>query len=140
MIQSEIEITKFEPKSFKFMKRFNTSVNVNLFSKTIISVMDDKHHGYPVISGVTRNLFRATVIFIYQNFSLSCRTIYRTDLWSAACDKKSMALWEKKKRDVTFHPRVFTGVQITWNSQPQLITRKKLLMIAVRSVLISMEN
>jgi hypothetical protein len=43
---------------------------VDLFSKTVISVVGDKHHGHPVIAGVTRNLFRATAITsIIQFFS-----------------------------------------------------------------------
>jgi len=50
------------------MERFGTGFLVFLFLETVISVFGDKQHGHPVISGVTRNLFRAYATFIYQIF------------------------------------------------------------------------
>jgi hypothetical protein len=56
------------------MERLNTSVDIDLFSKTIVSIVGDKHHGHPVITGVTRNLFRATATYNTHIFFFSCRT------------------------------------------------------------------
>jgi hypothetical protein len=48
----------------------DTYVDVNLFSKTLISVVSDEHHRYPIVAGVTRNLFRATATYnIHEFFS-----------------------------------------------------------------------
>jgi hypothetical protein len=70
MIQSDAEVAKLKPKAFKVMKRLDADVNVDLLSKTVISVMSDEHHRHPVITGVTRNLFRATAIYnIHEFFS-----------------------------------------------------------------------
>jgi hypothetical protein len=72
MIHGKAEITKLETESFEFVERLDAGVNVDLFSKTVISVVGDKHHSHPVISGVTRNLFRATATYnIHRVFSLS---------------------------------------------------------------------
>jgi len=68
MVQGEAKVAELESKTFQLAKSLDAGVNVDLLSKTIISVVGDKHHGHPVISGVTRNLFRAIAIFIYQNF------------------------------------------------------------------------
>ena len=63
MIQGKSKITELEPEAFKLMKCLDTDVDVDLLPKTILSVMGDKHHGHPVIAGVTRNLFRATATY-----------------------------------------------------------------------------
>jgi len=63
MIHGEAEVVELKPESFEFMKRLDRSVNVDLFSKVIISVVGDQHHRHPVIVGVTRNLFRAIAIY-----------------------------------------------------------------------------
>jgi hypothetical protein len=57
MIQGETEVTEFKPKSLQVMECLNADLDVYLFSKTIVSVVGDKHHRHPVITGVTRNLF-----------------------------------------------------------------------------------
>ena len=54
------------PKRSSSSKRLDAGVDMDLFSKTIISVVGDKHHRHPVISGVTRNLFRATAILQFS--------------------------------------------------------------------------
>ncbi len=56
------------------MERLEKNVDIDLFSKTVISVVGDEHHGHPVIAGVTRNLFRATANYIFHNNFFSCRT------------------------------------------------------------------
>jgi len=75
MVQGKAEVAELKPEAFEFMERLDADVDVDLFSKTIISVMGDKHHGHPVIAGVTRNLFRATAIYIYHTNFFSCRVL-----------------------------------------------------------------
>jgi hypothetical protein len=45
--------------------------------EAVVPVSSDKHHGHPIISGVTQNLFRASATYNLHNFDFSCRTIYR---------------------------------------------------------------
>jgi hypothetical protein len=71
MIQSEAEVAELKPKAFEFMKRLDADVNVDLLSKTVVFVVSDEHHRHSVITGVTRNLFRATVIYNIHEFLLS---------------------------------------------------------------------
>ena len=70
MIQSKSEVTELESESFQVMERLNAGVDIDLFSETVISVVGDKHHGHPVIAGVTRNLFRATATYNIHIFFL----------------------------------------------------------------------
>ena len=74
MVQSKTEITELEPETFEVMECLDASINIDLFSETIISVVGDKHHRHPVIAGVIRNLFRATTTYNIHNFCVSCRT------------------------------------------------------------------
>ena len=67
MVHSKTKVAKLETKAFQFMECLNTGFDIDLFSKTIISIVGDKHHCHPVISGVTRNLFRATAIYNIHN-------------------------------------------------------------------------
>jgi hypothetical protein len=67
MIHSETKITKLKSEAFQIMESLDTSIYIDLFSKTIISIMGDKHHSHPVISGVTRNLFRVTATYNIHN-------------------------------------------------------------------------
>jgi hypothetical protein len=86
------------------VKRLDADVNVDLLSKTVISVVSDEHHSHPVIAGVARNLFRATAIYnIHEFFSpvasvkgqaIACRTRQKSNDLSG------------EKRDATFHLRV----------------------------------
>ncbi len=73
MIASKTKILEFKTKSFQFIKPLNTGIDVRLLPKTDISLFGDEHHGHPVISGVTRNLFRANATNTFQNFAQSCR-------------------------------------------------------------------
>ena len=74
MVPGETKVAELEPKAFQVMECLSACVNVGLFPETVISFLSDEHHCHPVISGVTRNLFRAIATFIYQNFHASCRT------------------------------------------------------------------
>jgi hypothetical protein len=73
MVHSETEVTELEAESFQVMERLNAGVNVDLFSKEVISVVGDQHHRHQVIAGVTRNLFRATTIYYDHIIFFSCR-------------------------------------------------------------------
>jgi len=73
MVQSEAEVAELKPEAFEFMKRLDADVNVDLLSKTVISVVSDEHHRHPVITGVTRNLFRATAIYSFHKDFFSGR-------------------------------------------------------------------
>jgi len=66
MISSETEILELKTKSFQLVKPLDTGVDVRLLPETVIPVLGDKNHRHPVISGVTRNLFRANATYIFQ--------------------------------------------------------------------------
>ena len=102
------------------MECLSAGVNVALFSKTVISFLGDKQHGHPVIAGVTRNLFRATAIYIYQIFHVSCRTFKgQTLVVCRVRQKKRLVDW--LKIGAPFHLRVFhLWFQTTQYSQSQL--------------------
>jgi hypothetical protein len=105
MIHSKTEVTKLKPKAFQVVECLNASVNVDLLSEATISLVGDKHHRHPIITGVTRNLFRATAIYnIHEFFSPvalvkgqvnTCRTRPKYNCVSG------------EKRNATFHLRVF---------------------------------
>ena len=63
MIEGKTEVAELKPETLQILERLEEDVDVDLFSKTVISVVGDKHHGHPVIAGVTRNLFRATATY-----------------------------------------------------------------------------
>jgi len=44
-----------------------------LFSEILVSVICGKHHGHPIVAGVTSNLFRATATYTIHIFYISCR-------------------------------------------------------------------
>ena len=73
MISSETKILKLKTKSFQFIKPLNTGIDMRLLPETVIPILSDENHGHPVISGVTRNLFRANTTNTFQNFAQSCR-------------------------------------------------------------------
>jgi hypothetical protein len=66
MVQSKTKTAELESEAFKVMERLNAGVDVDLFSKTVISVVGDKHHGHPVIAGITQNFFRAIANYIFH--------------------------------------------------------------------------
>jgi hypothetical protein len=73
MVHDKTEVTELEAKALQVVERLDTDVDVDLLSKTIVSVVGDKYHDHPIIAGVTRNLFRATTIYNIHNFCISCR-------------------------------------------------------------------
>src|SRR5512139_1690741 len=87
------------------MESLDAEVNVDLLSKTVISVVGDKHHRHPVIARVTRNLFRATATYNIHNFCISCRVSKGTGECLPHATKRYYLAGEK--RDATFHLRVF---------------------------------
>jgi hypothetical protein len=105
MIECEAEITELKTKSFQVPECLDADVDINLFSKTIVSVVSDEHHGHPVIAGVIRNLFRATANYIFHNNFFSCRT-FRGQANACRVRQKRYYL-AGEKRDATFHLRVF---------------------------------
>ena len=96
MVQGEAKVAELESKTFRLAKSLDAGVNVDLLSKTIISVVGDKHHGHPVIAGATRNLFRATANYIFHKDLFSCRTFNGQANACRVRQKKSMVyLWRK---------------------------------------------
>jgi hypothetical protein len=87
MVHGEAEVAELKSEAFEFMERLDAGVDVDLFSKTVVSVMGDKHHRHPVIAGVTRNLFRATATYLSYNFFAPVASI-KTRRMPAARDKK----------------------------------------------------
>ena len=70
MVEGKAEVTKLEPEAFQVKERLDADVDVDLLSETVVSVVGDEHHRHPVVAGVTRNLFRATAIYIlHKDFS-----------------------------------------------------------------------
>ncbi len=121
MVQGESKVAELESKAFQLVKSLDAGVNVDLLSKTIISVMGDKHHGHPVIAGVTRNLFRATANYIFHKDLFSCRTFIGHTLSGVPrATKKGYGL-SGEKRDAAFHLRVLRlMLQTAQYSQSQL--------------------
>jgi len=119
MVEGKTEFSKLEPESFQVVERLEKDVDIDLFSETVIPVMGDEHHGHPVITGVTRNLFRATAIYnIIHKVFCSCRTFRGQANACRVRQKQISFVW--RKRDATFHLRVITAVQTTQYSQSQL--------------------
>jgi hypothetical protein len=104
MIQSKTEVAELKPEAFEFMKRLDADVNVDLLSKTVISVVSDEHHRHPVIAGVTRNLFRATAIYNIHEFFSPVASV-KGQVNACRTRQKSNGL-SGEKRDATFHLRV----------------------------------
>src|SRR5512136_2860278 len=100
------------------MERLDTDVNIDSFSKTIISVMGDKHHGHPVIAGVTRNLFRATATYNIHNFFSPVAPLKGRYI-PAACDKKHIWFNWRKKEMRLFICGSYVSLQTTQYSQSQ---------------------
>ena len=73
MIEGKTEVAELKPETLQILERLEEDVDVDLFSKTVISVVGDKHHSHPIIACVTRNLFRVTTIYNSHNFCISCR-------------------------------------------------------------------
>ena len=72
VVFSKAEFAELKPKAFKVPERLDTGVNVAFFSEVPVSFVCWKHHGYPVITGVIHNFFRAYAIYIFhKDFFLS---------------------------------------------------------------------
>ena len=104
MIQSKTKITELKPKTFQVMERLDADVNVDLFSKTLISVVSHKHHRHPIVACVTHNLFRATATYKIHTYFDSCHTL-RGQANACRVRQKEYGL-SGEKRDATFHLRV----------------------------------
>ena len=98
MVQGKAEVAELKPEAFQVMERLDADINVDLFSKTVISVVGDKHHGHPVIAGVTRNLFRATANYnVIHKFFAPVASVKGRRM-PAARDKKEYSLMGEKRR------------------------------------------
>ncbi len=89
VISSETKFAEYKSKAFEFTKSFDTGIDVTLFSKTVVITLGFKHHHHPIITGVTRNLFRATATFTNQIYHLSCRTF----IGQALCLPRATKKW-----------------------------------------------
>jgi len=105
MVESKTEFPKLKTESLQVVERLEKDVDIDLFSKTVIPVVGDEHHGHPVIASVTRNLFRATANYIFHIEIFSCRTFIGQANACRVRQKKISFVWRKK--DATFHLRVF---------------------------------
>jgi len=97
MVSGISKVAKLIAEAFQLMERLGTGFNMRLFSKTVIPFLGDKHHGHPVIAGVTRNLFRAIATYNIHYFVSPVAPLRGRPLWSAACDKKRIwFIWRKR--------------------------------------------
>ena len=101
------------------MERLDADVDVDLLSKTVVSVVGDEHHGHPVIAGVTRNLFRATANYIlHKDFSPVASV--KGGRMPAARDKIVYCLTGEKRRCDFSSAGLTLSLQTTQYSQSQL--------------------
>jgi len=104
MVHSETKITKLETETFQMTERLDAGINIDLFSKTIIPVVGDKHHSHPVISGVTRNLFRATATYkIIHSVFVPVAPFIGHTLSGVPRATKNRYILIGEKMDATFH-------------------------------------
>jgi len=96
MIPGETKVTKLKTKTFQFTKCTNAGIYMSLLLKTLIPFMSDKHHSHPVISGVTRNLFRANATYIFQDYRISCCAFRRQTSGLLRATKKRIVIDRKK--------------------------------------------
>jgi len=119
VVEGEAEVAELEPESFQVVERLDTDVDVDLFSKAVISVVGDEHHRHPVIAGVTRNLFRATAIYNYHKTFFSCRVLEGQANACRTRQKRDMVYLEKKEMRL-FICGSYAMLQTTQYSQSQL--------------------
>ena len=105
MVEGKAKVAELKPEAFQVVKRLDADVDVDLFSKAFISVVGDEHHSHPVVTGVTRNLFRATAIYIIHIFFDLLSRLYRAGESLPHATKNRYSLLGEK-RDATFHLRV----------------------------------
>jgi hypothetical protein len=99
MVECKTEFSKLKTELFQVVERLKQNVDVDLFSKTVIPVVGDEHHGHPVIASVTRNLFRATANYIFHIEIFSCRTFRGQANACRVRQKKISFVWRKKGCD-----------------------------------------
>ena len=104
MVECKTKVSEFKTESFQVVERLDTDVDVDLFSKAVISVVGDEHHRHPVIAGVTRNLFRATAIYNIHEFFSPVASL-KGQVNTCHTRQKDNSL-SGEKRDATFHLRV----------------------------------
>jgi hypothetical protein len=125
MVKGKAEVAELKPEAFEVMERLGADVNVDLFSKTVVSVVGDEHHGHPVIASVTRNLFRATANYIFHNNFFSCRT-FRGQAKACRTRQKRVSFDYLRKKRCDFSSAGLTlMLQTARYSQSQLINRSK---------------
>ena len=94
MIQSKVKVTEFESKALQIMERFDAGVDVDLFMKTVISIVGGIHHGRPVIAGVTYDLFRNSPNYIFYK-----------DFFSYLIFKKQVSTRRVRQNQILFDER-----------------------------------
>jgi hypothetical protein len=99
MVEGKTEFPELKTESFQVVERLEEDVDIDLFSKTVIPVVGDEHHGHPVIAGVTRNLFRATAHYIFHIEIFSSRTFLRAGERLPRATKTDIICLEKKGCD-----------------------------------------
>ena len=109
MVFGEPEFAEPKAMAFEVMERLGAGVDVALFPKAVVAVLGHKHHGHPVVAGVTRNLFRAAA---QEEGGRQCLP---------TPDKNYVSSVLRKRRRAAFHLRVFTVVQTAQYSRPLLI-------------------
>ncbi len=105
VVFSKAEFTELKAETLQVSECLDTSIDVTLFSEISVSFVCGKHHGHPVIAGVTRNLFRAIATYNIHNFCISCRTNQRAGKDLPRATKKRTV--DRLKMEAAFHLRVF---------------------------------
>jgi hypothetical protein len=118
MVEGKTEFPELKAESFQVVECLDEDVDIDLFSKAVISVVGDEHHGHPVVASVTRNLFRATTNYIYHTVFFPVAPLEGRRM-PAACDKNRYHL-SGEKRMRLFICGSFTSFQTTQYSQSQL--------------------
>jgi hypothetical protein len=125
MVECEIEFPKLKAEAFQVAERLEEDVDIDLFSKTVISVVGNEHHRHPVIASVSRNLFRATANYIFHIEIFSCRT-FRGQAKACRTRQKRVSFDYLRKKRCDFSSAGLTlMLQTARYSQSQLINRSK---------------
>ena len=122
MVFGEAEFAELKPKAFQVMERLDTGVNVALFSEVSVSVVCWKHHGYPVVSCVSRWLFIASAIYIFHKVFFSCRVLKGQAESLPHATKKEYGLSGEKETASHLRALRFTSVHAVFSA---LVYKKK---------------
>ena len=116
MVFGEPEFAERKPMAFQVVERLGAGVDVALFVEAMVAVLGHKHHGHPVVAGVTRNLFRATARYNLHKFLISSRANTGAGGTPATRDKKRVSSVLRKRRrpficgsSLRFRPRSIPG-------------------------------